>query len=149
MRFFIAGIMQGSRRDLGLHGQDYRQRLQSLLRKHVLGADVYDPLAEHHESIEYDDAKARDVFYYHNRLCREVDVVVAFVPEASMGTAVEMWEAHEHGRGIVITISPLAHNWAVKFCSHLVFADFESFEEELASGRLLRQINELSNAKQS
>jgi len=35
-----------------------------------------------------------------------------FVPEASMGTAIEMWEAHQHGAA-VITISPLKHNWAV------------------------------------
>ena len=34
MRFFIAGIMQGSRRDNGLHTQDYRARLNSLLQQH-------------------------------------------------------------------------------------------------------------------
>jgi len=144
MRFFIAGIMQGSRRDLGLHGQDYRERLRQLLETHLPDADVYDPLAEHHESVEYDDDKAREVFYYHNRLCREVDVIVAFVPEASMGTAIEMWEAHEHGRGIVIAISPLSHNWAVKFCSHLVYADLNGFETDLAAGRLLAKIESLA-----
>ncbi|MBP87457.1 MAG: hypothetical protein CMJ64_12155 [Planctomycetaceae bacterium] len=143
MRFFIAGIMQGSRRDLGLHEQDYRARLCQLIETHVPNADVYDPLAEHHESVEYDDDKGREVFYYHNRLCREVDVVVAFVPEASMGTAIEMWEAHEHGRGVVIAITPLAHNWAVKFCSHLVYANFDRFETELASGELLGTIENL------
>lgn len=143
MRFFIAGIMQGSRLDLGLHGQDYRQRLQRLIEKHVPAADIYDPLAEHHESVEYDDAKGREVFYFHNRLCREVDVVVAFIPEASMGTAIEMWEAHEHGRGVVITISPLSHNWAVKFCSHLVYSGLDDFEADLASGTLLPRIEEL------
>jgi len=140
MRFFLAGIMQGSRRDLGLHGQDYRERLRKLIEYHVPGADVYDPLVEHQESVEYDDPKGRKVFYYHNRLCREVDVVVAFVPEASMGTAIEMWEAHEHGRGVVITISPLEHNWAVKFCSHVVFTDLAAFEAQLKSGDLLAKI---------
>ncbi len=142
MRFFLAGIMQGSRRDAALHTQDYRPRLQALLERHFRGAEVYDPLADHHNSLEYDDPTGREVFYRHNRLCREVDVVVAFVPEASMGTAIEMWEAHEHGRGVVITISPLAHNWAVRFCSHFVYADFASFEADLASGVLADRIAE-------
>jgi hypothetical protein len=143
MRFFIAGIMQGSRLDLGLHGQDYRGRLRHLIETHVPNADVYDPLAEHQESVEYDDQKGREVFYHHNRLCREVDVVVAFAPEASMGTAIEMWEAHEHGRGIVIAISPLSRNWAVKFCSHLLYPDFDDFETDLLSGDLLTRVETL------
>lgn len=140
MRFFLAGIMQGSRMDSGLHAQDYRPRLQRLLREHFPGAEVYDPLADHRNSLDYEEGLARSVFYRHNRLCREVDVVIAFVPEASMGTAIEMWEAHEHGRGVVVTISPLSHNWAVKFCSHLNYPDLESFEHELQEGTLAQRI---------
>ena len=34
-----------------------------------------------------------------------------------MGTAIEMWEAYQHGAAVV-TISPMRHNWAVKFLSH-------------------------------
>ena len=45
------------------------------------------------------------MFFRHNRMCREIDVLLAFVPEASMGTAIEMWEAYQHGAA-VITISP-------------------------------------------
>jgi hypothetical protein len=140
MRFFIAGIMQGSHRDAALHAQDYRGRLRSLLEQHFAGAEVYDPLADHENSLDYNEEQGRDVFFHHNRLCREVDVVVAFVPEASMGTAIEMWEAHEHGRGAVISISPLSHNWAVRFCSHIVYPDFPSFETDLASGTLAERI---------
>ena len=57
-----------------------------------------------------------------------------------MGTAIEMWEAHEHGRGLVIAISPLSHNWAVKFCSHVVYEDLDRFEADLESGKLLARI---------
>jgi len=142
MRFFIAGIMQGSHPGAVLHPQDYRGRLRCLLQRHCPEAEIYDPLSDHENSLSYDDVLARQVFYRHNRLCREVDVVVAFVPEASMGTAIEMWEAHEHGRGMVIAISPLARNWAVRFCSHLVFPDWVSFETELASGLLVGRIRE-------
>ncbi len=59
-----------------------------------------------------------------------------------MGTAIEMWEAHEHGPGVVITISPLKRNWAVRFCSHFVYADFDGFEADLASGVLATRITQ-------
>ena len=136
MRFFLAGIMQGSRRDVALHGQDYRPWLRELIETHFDDASVYDPLADHQGSLDYGDERGRQVFYQHNRLCREVDVIIAFVPEASMGTAIEMWEAHEHGRGVVIAISPLAHNWAVRFCSHAVYPDLESFAAAVRRGEV-------------
>lgn len=147
MQFFIAGIMQGSHRTAVLHDQHYRARLREQLTTHFPGARIYDPLVDHGGSLGYDDVQARAVFYQHNRMCREVDVVIAFVPEASMGTAVEMWEAHEHGRGIVIAISPLLQTWAVKYCSHLQYADWESFESELASGELSTKIERLLREK--
>ncbi len=137
MRFFLAGIMQGSHLGAILHNQDYRGRIDSLLKSHFPQAEIYDPLADHANSLAYDDQTGREVFFYHNRLCREVDVLLAFVPQASMGTAIEMWEAHQHGR-IVLTISPLAHNWAVKFLSHAVYADIDEFEAALVSGRVAR-----------
>jgi len=134
MRFFLAGIMQGSREDTELHQQDYRARLAELIMTHVPGADIYDPLSGHPESVAYNEEDGRRVFYGHNRLCREVDVVIAFVPEASMGTAIEMWEAHEHGRAAVLTISPLEHNWAVRFCSHAVYPNLDAFASALRNG---------------
>ena len=142
MRFFLAGIMQGSLHTETLHDQSYREHLADLLRRHFPGADVYDPLANHSDSISYDDDLGREVFFGHNRLCREVDVVLAFVPEASMGTAIEMWEAHRHGRA-VFAVSPMRHNWAVKFCSHEIFPDLDALEDSLTSGRLARRIAEI------
>jgi hypothetical protein len=69
-------------------------------------------------------------------------VVVAFVPEASMGTAIEMWEAHQHGR-VVIAISPLVHNWAVKFLSHAVYPDVDAFAAALADGAVQRIVQRI------
>ena len=54
------------------------------------------------------------------------DVLVAYVPEASMGTAIEMWQAFKAGAH-VFTISPLAENWVVKFLSQRVFATLDEF----------------------
>jgi hypothetical protein len=139
---FLAGIMQGSHLGMALHGQDYRGRLKELLAKHFPHAEIYDPLADHANSLAYDEDRGRQVFFYHNRMCAEVDVVVAFVPEASMGTAIEMWEAYRHGRAVV-TISPLAHNWAVRFLSHELYADLDEFEAALADGRLAQRLSAL------
>lgn len=142
MRFFLAGIMQGSHLGAVLHDQDYRTWLKARIAEAFPGSQIYDPLADHGQSLGYDDATGRSVFYHHNRMCREVDVVIAFVPEASMGTAIEMWEAHEHGRGVVLTISPLVHNWAIKYCSHAVFPDLQAFDDALQSGRVAQIIAE-------
>jgi hypothetical protein len=142
MRFFLAGIMQGSHLAAAIHNQDYRGRIKRLLAEHFPGAEVYDPLADHADSLNYDEAKGRQVFFHHNALCRQVDVVLAFVPEASMGTAIEMWEAFQSGRA-VIAISPMRHNWAVKFLSHAIYDDLESFEDALVDGRLADQLREI------
>jgi hypothetical protein len=141
MRFFLAGIMQGSHLGSALHNQDYRARIKNLLQSSFPGANVYDPLADHANSLDYDEAKGRRVFLDHNRLAGEVDVLVAFVPEASMGTAIEMWEAWRHGRAVV-TISPLKHNWAVKFLSHELYPDVAAFEQALVDGRLAERLSE-------
>ena len=109
---------------------------------------MYDPRANHAESLDYDDATGRSVFFRHNLMCREIDVLLAFVPEASMGTAIEMWEAHLHGAA-VITISPLRHNWAVKFLSHALYPDLPAFEAALQSGDVARHIDEAMKTRTS
>jgi len=142
VRFFLAGIMQGSLTEAVLHDQGYRERIKELIRVHFAEADVYDPLADHSDSIRYDEATGRRVFFRHNAMCREVDVLLAFLPEASMGTAIEMWEAYQHGAA-VIAVSPMEHNWAVKFLSHELYADLHQLEAAIESGRLARRIAEI------
>jgi hypothetical protein len=146
MRFFIAGIMQGSHTAAKMHAQDYRQWMAKLLEEHFPAAEIYDPLAKHKGSLGYDKLTGREVFFHHNRMCREVDVLLAFVPEASMGTAIEMWEAYQHGAA-VFTISPLTHNWAVKFLSHGLYADAAAFEAALRSGEIARRIEEVRGGR--
>jgi hypothetical protein len=146
MRFFLAGIMQGSHVEAELHDQEYRREITRLVREHFPGAEVYDPRAEHAESLGYDEDFGRSVFFRHNRMCRETDVLLCFVPEASMGTAIEMWEAHRHGAA-VIAISPLRHNWAVKFLSHALYRDVAEFKAALRSGEIARLIAEVIEAR--
>jgi hypothetical protein len=139
MRFFIAGIMQGSHTVNQMHDQDYRGRIAELLAEHFPGAEIYDPLAQHRNSLEYDKLTGREVFFRHNRMCREVDVLLAFLPSASMGTAIEMWEAHQHGAA-VFSISPMRHNWAVKYLSHGIYADEAEFVAALCNGEIAKKI---------
>jgi len=142
MRFFLAGIMQGSHLAAVLHNQDYRGHVKELLAAHFPGATVYDPLADHRESLGYDDDLGRRVFFHHNELCCQTDVLLAFVPEASMGTAIEMWQAFRSGK-IVISISPLVHNWTVKFLSHEIYRDLAEFEDAVTSGQLATRLKSL------
>lgn len=146
MHIFLAGIMQGSHVVATMHDQDYRQRLKRLLARDWPEAKVYDPLADHPSSFDYSRETARDVFLKHNAMCGETDLLIAFVPEATMGTAIEMWEAARHGR-VVVTISPLDLNWAVQFCSDLVYSSVESFERDLASGELQAHAERIQAAK--
>lgn len=143
MRFFVAGIMQGSHIEARVHTQDYRQRITDLIQTHFPQAEVYDPRAKHKKSLGYGDEDGRSVFFGHNRMCREIDVLIAFVPEASMGTAIEMWEAYQHGAA-VISISQLRHNWAVKFLSHALYADLPAFETAIRSGEVAEIIGRVS-----
>jgi hypothetical protein len=146
MRFFLAGIMQGSHAAARCHDQDYRRHIARLIERHFRDADVYDPYAEHSASLGYSHETGRDVFFRHNLMCRNVDVLVAFLPEASMGTAIEMWEAHQHGAAVV-AISPLRHNWAVKFLSHALYADLPAFEAALQNGDVARRIDEILKSR--
>jgi hypothetical protein len=147
MRIFLAGIMQGSLLSAAMHDQDYRSRLKRLLATHWPEAEVYDPLADHTNSLDYAPHQARKVFLKHNRMCREVDLLIAFVPSASMGTAIEMWEASQHNR-VVVAITPLELNWAIRFCSDLMYANFADFELDLATGVLRHRVQAIQAQKQ-
>lgn len=130
---FVAGIIQGSIRGSAIHQQDYRERIVGLLRAEFPDVAVYCPIENYPNSLEFPDEVARRTFFGLMDRAGRADVLVAYVPEASMGTAVEMWQAHGQGR-LVIAISPLATNWAVRFLSHTVLPDIEAFEQFVRSG---------------
>jgi hypothetical protein len=135
MRVFIAGIMQGSRRDGGIDTQDYRREISQIIRRHVPGVEVLDPLALHPDSVTYSPEQARQTLLELVTLAGQVDVLVAYVPSASMGTALEMWSAYQSGVR-VYTISPLADNWVVSSLSERIFPDMAAFAACVASGTL-------------
>lgn len=144
MRIFLAGIMQGSRQSESLHSQDYRQRLTQLLHQYLPEAEVYDPFANHPTSLHYSDEEGKRVFLGHNELCGQMDVIIAFLPEASMGTAIEMWEAWQNGVA-VIAITPLTTNWVVRFLTHRVYSTLEEFENAARNGEVAELIQKVRN----
>ena len=136
LNVFLAGIIQGSLPDT-VHDQGYRTEVARLIHEHLPEAVVYDPFAEHPDSLTYQPDRGRDVFFSLMDRAAQADILIAFLPEASMGTAIEMWNAHQHGKP-VYTISPLAGNWVVEFLSERVFASLKTFAAFVAGGGLAR-----------
>ena len=103
-------------------------------------AEVVCPVEMNPDSVAYDnEAAARRAFMGELDLAAETDVLVAYAPVATMGTAVEMYRAHAAGR-LVFTISPMATNWAVRFLSTRVFKDLAEFEVFVRDGGLGRTV---------
>jgi len=132
---FVAGIIQGSLRDTSIHEQSYRDRIVGLLRARLPGVEVYCPVENYPNSLAFGDDAARDTFFGLMERAARADVLVAYSPEASMGTAIEMWQAHRHGR-LVVAISPMRANWVIRFLSNVVLPDIEAFERYVDDGEL-------------
>ena len=134
-KVFIGGIIQGSIKGLEIHEQDYRSLIKDIFGKHAPECELYCPIENHPNSLEYDFERGREVFLSHVEMAAASDIFLAFIPQASMGTAVEMWEAHRRG-AFVLTITPMVENWAVKFLSDKILADLDELTSFLAAGGL-------------
>lgn len=137
---FLAGIIQGSLPD-GITPQDWRSPLLAALSEAFPEATVYDPIAAHPDSLAFDDEKARAVFFDLMRRAGAADLLVAYVPSASMGTAIEIWNAHHAGVPVVV-IGPLRLNWVVRFCADETCETIAAFEHFARSGDLRRLAEE-------
>lgn len=138
LNVFLAGIIQGSLPD-SIHAQDYRKAIGALIEKHLPDAEMYDPFANHPDSLRYDPERGRDVFFELMDRAGESDVLIAFIPEASMGTAIEMWNAFHTG-AVIISVSKLTENWAVRFLSDAIVPDVAELEAFIASGKLAKLV---------
>lgn len=133
MRVFLAGIMQGSNSHDGVHAQDYRAYLAELLVAHLPGVEIFDPWAVYPDSPSYPDDQVRTVLVANIHEAAASDLVIAYLPQASMGTALEMWEAWRAGVP-VIAISPLGANWVVRTCAAQRFATLAEFAAAVQAG---------------
>ncbi len=128
--FFLAGIIQGSNTGKSLHKQDYREKIKAILRKYFPESKIFDPIEVHPDSANYDYRMGESVFLGYIKLASQCDYLIAYLPQASMGTAIEMWECYKKGVPIW-TISPMKENWSVKFLSKRVFESLDEFERYL------------------
>jgi len=128
--FFLAGIIQGSKPGKILHNQDYRDKIKSILKKYFPDAEIIDPVSVHPNSADYDHQTGEKVFFESIRHATRCDCMIAYLPEASMGTAIEMWECYRK-KVRIWTISPMKENWSVRFLSDKIFKSLDEFEEHL------------------
>ncbi len=135
MRVFIAGIMQGSRLDDQIVDQGYRERITRALQAHVPDAEIVDPVLLYPGSVSYEVAQAKAALLDLLQRAGQCDLLVAYTPEASMGTALEIWEAYRAGARVYV-ISPMRANWVVAHLSHGVFDTLDDFERFVAGGGL-------------
>lgn len=135
MKVFIAGVMQGNKKKHGIRPQDYRNKINKHLFEILPGVDIVDPDKTDPDRLKYNDKEAAEMFFRYCRVAGKVDFLISYLPEASMGSAVEMWVAYESNIPIV-AISPLSHNWVVRLLSNMIFPDIESFLKEFNSNSL-------------
>jgi hypothetical protein len=140
MQVFIAGIMQGSRLDRYIDEQDYRRIItEAILARHP-NAEIVDPNELHPGGVDYGDSLAKATLLEMADLAAQADLLVAYAPRASMGTAIEMWQGFQ-ARIPVVTISPMAANWVVKHLSAHVLPDLDAFRSWVADGGLDKLAN--------
>jgi hypothetical protein len=139
LRVFLAGVMQANRQDTLMESQDYRLTLSEALRRHIPDVQLIDPWAENPGSLAYDDDQARHTFLTMTSKASEADLLIAYLPLPSMGTAMEMWQAYQ-GNTYIIAITPYVHHWAIRFTANEVLPDLESLLGWLENGRFLQEI---------
>jgi hypothetical protein len=140
MKVFIGGIMQGSRQDRHIDDQDYRRAIAEAILEHHPGVEIVDPNEIHPDGVDYDDAQAKATLLELFEMARQADLVVAYAPQASMGTAIEMWQGFQSGAPVV-AISPMTANWVIRHLSSAVLPDLPAFRAWVAGGGLDKVTN--------
>jgi hypothetical protein len=134
-RVFIGGIMQGSIREMAIHDQDYRDVIAGIVRRYHPGVAIVDPRALHPDSVHYGREEAIQTFLAMLDRAATADVLIAYLPEASLGTALEIWRAYEAGRPVFV-ISPMTSNWMLWATATRILPDLAAFETYVAEGGL-------------
>jgi len=136
---FIGGIIQGSRNDTSIHPQDYRERLRTVLEETCPDWTIVDPVEMHPDSISYDSTTSIEAFAELVQTAARSDLLIAYLPEASMGTAIEMWECKRAGVPIVC-ITQMPTNWTVQVTATAILSSLEEFKDFVGDGNLHKLI---------
>ena len=158
--YFLSGVMggsgSGSSSALGItmEPQDYRAEITAAIRAADATAVVIDPLvmgAERAASLRRrgsgaEAPSAADPWAERSNVKRmfadavaaaaDADVVVSYLPVASMGSAVELHEAHKASRTIICIVSPkMSTNWVVRSYANVTVASIEELGALLLAAR--------------
>jgi len=137
MKIFFGGIIQGSNQGREIFSQDYREKIKTILKEKYPDIMVFDPFENHNNSVDYSDDQARDTFFNHLEMIKSSDLMIAYLPKASMGTAIEIWQAY-HDQVPVLTISPMTTNWIIRLFSEKNFETAEDFERFIRKNDLIK-----------
>ena len=114
--------------------QDYRRAIADVIRQSDPEAIILDPMevvkeraASLGKSLETLE-NVQETFTEVVELVKDCDVIVSNLPVASMGSAVELWEAHK-AKLRIFTISPMKDNWTIRSVTHHNFTDLADFKE--------------------
>ncbi len=125
MKIYISGVMQGSK-DRGIQEQGYRQVIRDALKIHHPNVEIYDPLLAFPGGAEFDEHHSKQALFAMAEQAALADIVIAYLPEASMGTGLEMIRAYDNGKTI-ISISTLEKNWFIRAVSAKIFLSLDDF----------------------
>ncbi|GJM42620.1 MAG: hypothetical protein DHS20C20_29020 [Ardenticatenaceae bacterium] len=139
LRVFIAGVMQANRHDTLIESQNYRLQISQILRQCIPSVQLIDPWAENPNSIHYNEEQARHTFLSMTHKASEADLLIAYLPLPSMGTAMEMWQAYQ-ANTYIIAVTPFVHHWAIRFTANKILPDLDSLFGLLENGRFLQEI---------
>ena len=149
--YFLSGVMQGKKADgdgiAGTVPQDYRQQMRAAIVAADASATVVEPwdlVAALCQELYPEGTPQADMFCDNAHVKRAfsmvvdaaaaADVVVSYLPEASMGSAVEIHTAHAAGKTIlVVAPGTMAQNWVVRSYAERTFASIEELGTWLSS----------------
>lgn len=141
--YFLSGVMQGKKADgEGIEGtvnQDYRGQIKAVVLAADPSATVVEPWdlvggfvqstypeGTPQSDMFRDDAHVRQAFQICVDAAAKADVVISYLPEASMGSAVEIHSARATGRKVlVVAPGSMAGNWVVRSYADRTFASID------------------------
>jgi hypothetical protein len=133
---FIGGIMQGSIRAMAVHDQTYREQIATVVHRYHPEVEIVDPAQLHPDSVTYARERAIETFLAMLERAAEADVLVAYLPQASLGTAAEVWRAYEAGKPVFV-ISPMHNNWMLWATATRILPNLEAFASFVSEGGLI------------
>ena len=133
MKVFLAGVIQGSKVAAEIHRQDWREPIKRILAERLPAAELYCHYSRHPNSITYDLPEIRTTLADGIARAGQCDLLIAHAPTASMGTAIEMYEAAANG-AVVLTVTPMAANWVIRAYSDRIFPDNAALDAFMGSG---------------